>query len=154
MRRTSTHIDSLLAPHFKMHPRKRYTVACMVLLATIFIINYRTFFVSYKKRIIQNDDSVDSSHPTKTSKIDRSKLKNVLFIVSDDLRPQLNSYKGKFHPNPDSQLQMYTPNIDGLAKKSLLLTQAYVQYSVCGPSRSSYMTGRRPDTTQVTLPPM
>ncbi|KAK2141228.1 hypothetical protein LSH36_1137g00085 [Paralvinella palmiformis] len=74
---------------------------------------------------------------------------NVLFLVSDDIRPQMNCFKGRYYPNPRSNLQMHTPNIDYLARKSIVFTQAYVQYAVCGPSRSSYMTGRRPDKTQI-----
>ncbi|KAK2153516.1 hypothetical protein LSH36_294g02017 [Paralvinella palmiformis] len=74
---------------------------------------------------------------------------NVLFIVSDDLRPQLNAFRGPYYPNPKSTLRMYTPYLDTLAKNSLVLTRAYVQYSMCAPSRSSYMTGRRPDTIHV-----
>ena len=75
--------------------------------------------------------------------------KNVLFIISDDLRPQLGSYFGtKQFPDPDAE-KPYTPNLDRLAKKSLLLLRAYVQISICGPSRVSFMTGRRPDTTKI-----
>ncbi|XP_071099231.1 iduronate 2-sulfatase-like [Haliotis cracherodii] len=44
---------------------------------------------------------------------------------------------------------MHTPNHDGLAKKSLLLRRGYCQYAVCGPSRASALTGRRPDSTHV-----
>ena len=55
--------------------------------------------------------------------------KNVLFLVSDDFRPSLGAYEGpdmasKFDP------KMHTPNLDGLAKKSMLLKRAYVQYAV------------------------
>lgn len=39
-----------------------------------------------------------------------------------------------------------TPNLDALAKKSVLFEHAYCQISVCAPSRMSFMTGRRPDT--------
>ncbi|KAK6177205.1 hypothetical protein SNE40_015352 [Patella caerulea] len=44
---------------------------------------------------------------------------------------------------------MYTPNIDALAKKSLLLKKAFVQQALCNPSRSSLLTSRRPDTTHI-----
>jgi iduronate 2-sulfatase len=44
---------------------------------------------------------------------------------------------------------MYTPNIDSLASRSLLLERAYVQQALCGPSRASFLTGRRPDTTHI-----
>ncbi|XP_025086597.1 LOW QUALITY PROTEIN: iduronate 2-sulfatase-like [Pomacea canaliculata] len=65
---------------------------------------------------------------------------NVLFIVVDDLRPQLSCYG---YPN------MVTPNIDNFATKSVTFERAYVQQGVCSPSRTSFMTGRRPDTTHV-----
>ena len=83
-----------------------------------------------------------------TNKAPPKKL-NVLFIVSDDLRPQLNAYQGEYSPNPYSAFRMHTPALDALAARSLVLTRAYAQFSVCGPSRASFMTGRRPDTTQV-----
>ena len=72
--------------------------------------------------------------------------KNVLFIMSDDLRPQLNCYKGPHFPNPNSDFRMHTPSIDKLAGESILFRRAYVQLAICGPSRASLLTGRRPDT--------
>ncbi|KAK3099006.1 hypothetical protein FSP39_025192 [Pinctada imbricata] len=74
--------------------------------------------------------------------------KNVLFLVADDMRPELGCYYGddfpsKIHP------EMHTPNLDALAGKSLLLKRAYVQQAVCSPSRTSLLTGRRPDTTHI-----
>ena len=73
--------------------------------------------------------------------------KNVLFLVADDLRPQLNAYEGPNFPSTVSP-QMETPNLDQLASNSLLLTRAYVQQATCCPSRSSFLTSRRPDTTR------
>ena len=65
---------------------------------------------------------------------------NVLFITVDDLRPELGAY-GK-----DT---IKSPNIDRLATAGVLFNHAYVQQAVCSPSRSSVMTGTRPDTTKV-----
>lgn len=65
---------------------------------------------------------------------------NVLFIVVDDLRPALGCY---------GDVLAKTPNIDALAAKGTVFTNAYCQQAVCGPSRASFMTGRRPDHTGV-----
>ena len=65
---------------------------------------------------------------------------NVLFIVLDDLRPVLGCYGAK---------QVKTPNIDQLASKSILFENAFAQQALCGPSRTSFLTGRRPDTTKL-----
>ena len=73
---------------------------------------------------------------------------NVLFLVSDDMRPELGSYYGKDFPSPVHP-RMHSPNLDKLASKSLLLKRAYCQQAVCSPSRTSLLTGRRPDTTHV-----
>lgn len=73
---------------------------------------------------------------------------NVLLFVADDMRPQLGAYHGSSFPSPVHP-PMHTPNIDALANRSLFLRRAYVQQAVCSPSRSSILTGRRPDTTHV-----
>eukprot|EP00039_Didymoeca_costata_P011243 m.157145 g.157145 ORF g.157145 m.157145 type:complete len:576 (+) comp15110_c0_seq1:1469-3196(+) len=67
--------------------------------------------------------------------------KNILMITSDDLRPQLNyAY---------NMTETITPRIDMFAKQSLVFHRAYTQIAVCSPSRNSFMTSRRPDTTKV-----
>ena len=64
---------------------------------------------------------------------------NVLFIVADDLNCSIGAYGDR---------QAYTPNIDKLAKKGVIFTNAHVQYPLCGPSRISLMTGLYPDQTK------
>ena len=66
--------------------------------------------------------------------------KDVLFIAVDDLRTQLGAY---------GHQSAKTPHIDALASKSLVFDRAYCQVAVCSPSRTSLLTGRRPDTNHV-----
>jgi arylsulfatase A-like enzyme len=63
-----------------------------------------------------------------------SKTKKVLFIMCDQLRFDYLSCYG--HPT------LKTPNIDGLAARGVRFTKAYVQSTICGPSRMSAYTGR------------
>lgn len=68
------------------------------------------------------------------------KKPNVLFFAVDDLRPELNCY-GREH--------IKSPNIDRIAKWGMVFNRAYCQQAVCSPSRSSLLTGTRPDSTKV-----
>jgi iduronate 2-sulfatase len=65
---------------------------------------------------------------------------NVLFLASDDLRPELGCYG---HPLAK------TPNLDRLGSRGLRLNRAYCQEAICSPSRASLMTGLRPDSLGV-----
>lgn len=65
---------------------------------------------------------------------------NVLFVVVDDLRPELGCY---------GRADMQTPAFDRLARTGLLFERAYCQQAVCHPSRASVLSGARPDTTRV-----
>lgn len=62
------------------------------------------------------------------------KIKNILFVMADQLRWDYLSCYG--HPH------LQTPNIDRLAKRGVRFDNAYVQSPVCGPSRASFYTGR------------
>lgn len=65
--------------------------------------------------------------------------RNVIFIIFDDLRPSLGVYGDE---------QALTPNIDQLGAKSVVFQTAYTQQAICGPSRTSLLTSRRPDQTK------
>lgn len=66
--------------------------------------------------------------------------RNVLFISIDDLRPQLGCYG-----DPEAK----SPHLDRLASESVLFRSAYCQFPLCTPSRTSVLTGLRPDSTRV-----
>ncbi len=55
---------------------------------------------------------------------------NIIHIISDDLS---SKYKG--------------PNMNKLSKDGITYSKAYIQYSVCSPSRSSFLTGRFAEKT-------
>lgn len=77
--------------------------------------------------------------PSISGSVDRKP--NVLFIAIDDLNDWVGCLGG--HP------QAITPNMDRLATKGILFTNAHVQAPLCNPSRASLLTGLRPSSTGI-----
>jgi arylsulfatase A-like enzyme len=57
---------------------------------------------------------------------------NILWIIAEDFGPELSCYGTK---------QVWTPNIDGLARDGVRYTRAFTVTPVCSTSRSAFMTG-------------
>lgn len=66
---------------------------------------------------------------------------NVLFFAADDLNDWIGCLGG--------HAQAKTPNIDRLAARGTLFTNAHCQAPLCNPSRSSLLTGLRPSSTGI-----
>lgn len=61
---------------------------------------------------------------------------NIVVILSDDQGYADVSY------NPRHAKEVHTPNIDSLARASIICTQGYTSAHVCSPTRAGLMTGR------------
>ena len=85
---------------------------------TLVFISILTLFSSLSKSNVKNNNP------------------NVILIMVDDLRPEINCY---------NKTIIKSPNIDNLASDSYLYENAVCNYPVCGASRASMLTGLRPN---------
>ncbi len=69
-----------------------------------------------------------------------AQLKNILFIVCDDLNT---------HVSPSGYSSITTPAMSALAHEAMTFHRAFCQYPVCGPSRASLLSGLYPESTGV-----
>ena len=63
---------------------------------------------------------------------------NILLINADQLRHDCVGYRGL--------RGVKTPNLDALARESIVFEDAYTPLPVCSPARQSLLCGRRPDS--------
>ena len=69
-----------------------------------------------------------------------SPIRNVLWIIADDLNNALGCY---------GDTLAKTPHIDALAKRGARFEKAYCTFPLCGPSRNSILTGLYPNSTGI-----
>ncbi|BAX78814.1 sulfatase [Labilibaculum antarcticum] len=76
--------------------------------------------------------------------INKQKRKpNIVLIIADDL-----GYSDVNYMHQKSEIQ--TPNIDQLAKRGIVFSDAYAACPVCSPTRASLMTGKYPASLKIT----
>ncbi len=92
-------------------------------------MNYRAFLSC----ILASAASAFAAEPTQRP--------NILFLSVDDM----NDWVGCLGGYPG----VSTPNIDRLAKRGALFTNAHCVSPLCNPSRTALLTGLRPDTTGI-----
>ena len=61
--------------------------------------------------------------------------RNILYMIADDMRPEWDAYC--------PSCGLHTPHLNQLVQEGLLFTRAYCQQAICGPSRNSFISGRR-----------
>ncbi|MEM9345177.1 MAG: sulfatase [Planctomycetota bacterium] len=80
---------------------------------------------------------------------------HVLLISIDDLNDWIGCLTDRDAPDGEGHLvgqghpQASTPNMDRLAERGVLFTNAHCQAPICRPSRTSFMSGLRPTTSGV-----
>ena len=87
---------------------------------------------------MQGCESTSTLFSHKTSK----NRPNIIFILADDLGfAELGCYGNTFNE---------TPNLDKLARRGIMFTNAYASAPVCSPYRAALMTGQYPARVRIT----
>lgn len=87
-------------------------------------------FIMYTRNLLLTGIALASS-----ACLGAKEKKNILFIICDDLRPELGCY---------DQKHIQSPHIDHWAAQSVIFDRAYCNIAVSGASRASLLTGLRP----------
>jgi len=87
-----------------------------------------------------NLTAADAPAVVTVSKTAMANKLNVLFIMSDDMRPELNCYG-----NP----LVAAPNLTALGKAGVMFERGYCPFPLCNPSRTAMLTGRQVINTGV-----
>lgn len=77
--------------------------------------------------------------PIETETAQLEQPPNVLFVAVDDMKDWIGCLGG--------YQDVVTPNIDRLAARGMLFTNAHCASPKCAPSRAAILTGKRPSTT-------
>jgi iduronate 2-sulfatase len=91
--------------------------------------------VAELKRLLATPDQPPPAPPPASTRPRGAKKPNVLLIVADDMSARLGCYGD----------DVSTPHMDRLARTGRRFDRAYCQVAICSPSRTSFMTGRRPE---------
>lgn len=91
--------------------------------------------------LVTSSANIQASQANNSATENTPKKLNYLMISVDDL----NDWVGVLQGHPDA----VTPNIDRLAKRGMLFTNAHTASPVCNSSRAAAMTGLLPSTTGV-----
>ena len=124
------------------HPERRWWIVFLLVSATATCLLFAfTFAVDATEHAPKADVDLRNAVAIPEAGTDKPVRPNVLFISLDDMNDWIGCYGG--HPDAKS------PNIDKLAERGVLFTNAHCVSPICGPSRASVLTGMRPETTGV-----